>query len=210
MALVAAGRQAMQRGAQVLGAGVAVVNDWFDRHQAEINALNRMAEQAGEWFAAHRGELAGFATWGTVATACVKADLYAPMSPAWLHIAENADDKDAAALEALILAAYSPGGLGYDALRDELTTADVLADRREEVEQVLTSLEDGRHYVAICGALPLAEGVLAATHGRWQSRLDAYPLTDRLDKDEGLTEEQVVDLILSHSALEMASNAANG
>jgi len=55
-------------------------------------------------------------------TACREANLYAPVHPdAWLQIrsdlqAENADPGT------VIVSAYGPGGLGFDALCDELLT----------------------------------------------------------------------------------------
>ena len=185
----------------VVGEIVAAVQGWADRHADEITAAVR-------WVVDHQQELEGFATWGAVRRACEQTGLYAPPAPAWKTIAEAARrGDDAASLNALILSAYGPTGEGHDALSDELRSAPLLKDRRREVDEVLASLEDGRYYVTICGALPLVEGVMASAHGKWQKHLDAYPLSERLDQSGALTSEQEAELILHASAIEMVFGA---
>lgn len=191
---------------EILADGVAAFDDWLGRHQAEMATLARWSQEANEWAARHQEEIAAFAVWAAVSHACEETGVYAPIGPAWPHIADKADRNDVRALEALILTSYAPSGPGYDTLRDDLVSARCLADRQAEVAEVLTSLEDGRHYVAICGALPLVEGVFASTHGRWRKNINDYPLTDRLRRKGALTDDAVSDLILNKSALDMASN----
>jgi hypothetical protein len=129
------------------------------------------ARAFGKWLDEHRDELRAWGIWSAVSTACRSARLYAPMHrEAWLEIAaathrdEGADPPD---YEAIIISTYGPGGVGFDALRQELLAAPLLRDRQRAVGEVIDSLADGRNYVAICGALPLIEGVIGTAAGKW-------------------------------------------
>ena len=44
----------MERGAEILSAGVVVVGDWFERHRAEMAAISRWSEEVGQRIADHR------------------------------------------------------------------------------------------------------------------------------------------------------------
>ena len=54
----------MERGAEVLSAGVVVVSDWFERHRA---AISRWSEEVGERIADRREGTAAVAMWAAVA-----------------------------------------------------------------------------------------------------------------------------------------------
>ncbi len=89
---------------------------------------------------------------------------------AWLEITEavhRGDPANPPDYEAIIISAYQPGGVGFEALRHELLQAPLLRDRQREVAEVLDSLADGRNYVAVCGALPLIEYVISNAAGKW-------------------------------------------
>jgi hypothetical protein len=148
-------------------------------------------------------------TWKMVRDACDRAVLYAPFDgDAWEAIA-RAQSERIEGIEGVILATYAPGGVGFETLVGELSTAPLLADRRPQVLEVIQSVIDGRHYVAICGALPLAEGTLALAHGRWQSRVADYPLEARL-KADAIARADQVDLLLNASAVTMVCGAKSG
>jgi hypothetical protein len=123
----------------------------------------------------------------------------------------RAEAQDAAtdALRELILAAYAPGGPGFEALCEELRSAPILRERRTEVHEVIASLQDGRDYVAICGALPLAEGALAVAYGRWRKDPAEYPLRERLFDADALTTEETADLLKNKSALDMVMHCVD-
>jgi hypothetical protein len=130
---------------------------------------------------------------------------YAPTDPdAWARIAE-AESEDTPSLSALILDVYAPGGEGHDALVEELTSAALLADRRRGIEEILASLRDGRHYVTICGTLPLVEGSLATAYGRWQKHVVDYRTSERLDTHGDLTSEEEAELLMNISAVHSPS-----
>jgi hypothetical protein len=159
------------------------------------------------WADRNRETIAGFLIWGAVERACERTRLYAPADlDAWKRITE-AESEGTPPLEALILNLYGPGGVAHETLVEELTRAPLLASRRREVDEVLASLDDGRYYVTICGALPLVEGVLATAYGKWQKRVDDYPLTDRLDTHGDLTPDEEAELVLNVSAIHMLDSA---
>jgi hypothetical protein len=190
--------------ANILGAAaelIAALQGWADRHADEIDAAIRWAKE-------HQRELEAFGTWGLVRRACEQTGLYAPPAPVWPKIADAARrGDDAASLTALILSSYGPSGGAHDALRGELRSAPLLQDRMREINEVLESLEDGRYYVTICGALPLIEGVLASAHGNWQKHLGAYPLSERLDESGALSADAEAELILHASAIDIVFGA---
>lgn len=163
-----------------------------------------LLQAAGRWLAEHREEIEAFGMWGSVMAACERTALYVPEDAAWRRIAEAAHDgADEAALETLILGLYAPGGSAHESLCEELRSAPLLLTRAREVNEVLASLADERHYVTVCGALPLVEGVLAAAHGKGKSRLSDYPLFDRLDAVGTLTPDEEAELLLNGSSLQM-------
>lgn len=143
---------------------------WIDRHRDEVKAVL-------DWVAQHQQELEALSVWGAAQRACRTTCLYAPLAPAaWSHLAEaERRGENPETLAALILKAYGPGGDAHDALQAELRSAPLLQNRRRELDEVLDSLVDARHYVTICGALPLVEGVLAGAYGNWQRHPSGYP-----------------------------------
>jgi hypothetical protein len=125
----------------------------------------------GDWYRDHQVEIEAFAAWGVVYRTGKKARLYLPaQAEAWreiLAVARDAEEDPSFDAQALVVSAYKPGAVGFDALRDELQTAPLLANRQREVQEVLDSLVDGRYFVTVCGALPLVEHVLSSAAGRW-------------------------------------------
>jgi hypothetical protein len=166
--------------------------------------IARVGLGLAQWVSNHSDEIEAFVVWGRVNRACDATALYAPPGPAWHHIsqAEGANDssKD---LESLILSLYGAGGIGHDALRDEILSAPLLKSRKREVAEVLDSLAEARHYVTICGALPLVEGLLAEAYGKWKKHPSSYPLTARLSKADAFTPEEESLLLLNQSAFKM-------
>lgn|SRR5215217_1305650 len=167
--------------------------------------LSAAARAVGKWIEEHQDEIRAWGIWGAVSTACRKARLYAPLHrEAWFEIVEavHADDgADPPDYEGIIIAAYQPGGVGFEALRDELVEATLLRDRKREVGEVLDSLADGRNYVAVCGALPLIEYVISRAAGKWnhpQNHLEA--LKRRLYEDEIEGDDTI---LLEYGAVEM-------
>lgn len=158
----------------------------------------------GRWVEEHEEDLHVYGLWGCVSIACGNTHLYAPPhGPAWERISqERRDDTDQAGVEALILSLYGPGGEAHDALRGELLETDILKPRRREAEEVLDSLADGRHFVTICGALPLVEYVLKEAGGDWQQPLKLR-LDERFDKHETLAKDMETDLFVYAAAAEM-------
>jgi hypothetical protein len=160
-----------------------------------------------DWADRNRDNIAAFAMWGAVERACEQTRLYAPADlDAWDRIA-RAESEGSPPLEALIVDLYAPAGDGHQTLVEELTTAALLANRRREVDEIVASLRDGRHYVTICGALPLVEGTLATAYGKWQKRVGDYPLTDRLGTVDALTSEEESEIVLNVSAIHMLDAA---
>lgn len=135
-----------------------------------LEQLPAAATAVGEWVEEHQDEIRVWGIWGTVSSACRKGRLYAPMHrEAWLEIVEalHGDPANPSDYEGIIIAAYQPGAVGFEALRDELFDAPLLRDRLREVGEVLDSLADGRNYIAVCGALPLIEYVISNAAGKW-------------------------------------------
>lgn len=182
-----------------LGQLLSAVAEWLDCHRDEIVAF-------AKWFEFHEPEIKSFAIWAAVQSACKKTRLYAPIAPVWQDIAEAEQiGKSTSELAALILSAYAPGGAGHGVLLGEIRSAALLQSRTSQVGEVLDSWVEGRNYVAICGALPLAEGLLAEAHGKWQSDMGQYrkAINRRLDESGSLPPDEEADLILNSSALEM-------
>jgi hypothetical protein len=175
-----------------------------DDHSRDAPSLWDMLQAAGRWVAEHREELEAFAMWGAVMRACEETGLYAPADPAWRQVAEVArTNADKSQLEARIISLYGPSGAAHDTLREELLSEPSLADRQREVGEVLSSLAEARYYVAICGALPLVEGVFAEAYGKWQRRMGDYPMTDRLDMPNALTPDEEAEMLVNSSAVNM-------
>ncbi len=62
---------------------------------------------------------------------------------AWLQLEDARRNQEPGAdpdFEAMIVSLYGPGGVAFDALREELLGAQLLADRKREVNEVLASL----------------------------------------------------------------------
>jgi hypothetical protein len=169
--------------------------------------LLELARRASTWIAEHEEEITAFMRWHLLLRACEATKLYAPPVPsAWWTIADAVEaSADSAQLEALILTIYGPGGEGYDTLCNELHSAPLLVLRHEEVDEVIVSLEEGRYYVTICGALPLVEGLLADAYGKWQKHLDDYPIKDRLERSGALPSEVESELLINSSAVDMVT-----
>lgn len=163
-------------------------------------------ENAMRWVTDHQAEIEAFVTWGVVGSTGREAGLYVPFdATAWKEIAalnereKRPDDFDH---EGQILALYGPGGAAFETLKQELRSAPALADRRQEVEEVLSSLIDGRFFVTVCGALPLVEYVLSASAGRWRDPRDhVEKLEEHLDNS--LNPEAQAELLVEMTALEM-------
>ncbi|MEK6273078.1 MAG: hypothetical protein AABM42_10595 [Actinomycetota bacterium] len=169
--------------------------------------LSAAARAFGKWVDEHQHEIRAFGIWGTVSSACRESRLYAPMhSEAWLEIVEavHGDDRpDPPDYERIIISAYQPGSVGFEALPDELLDAPLLRDRLREVAEVLDSLADGRNYVAVCGALPLIEYVISKAAGKWNhpqkhvAELKRRLHDDEIDGDDAiLLEFAAVEMIL--------------
>ncbi len=110
----------------------------------------------------------------------------------------------------LITSTYAPGGSGFDALEEALTSADLLQPRESEVAEVIASLVDGRHYVTVCGALPLVEFALATAAGKWRDAR-AYDTSRVWDSYlDDLSAEQLEALFLEATAVEMVVNVLPG
>jgi len=151
--------------------------------------LSAAAKAFRKWVDEHQHEIRAWGIWGTVSSACREGRLYAPMHrEAWLEIVEAVHGEDRANppdYEAIIISAYQPGGVGFEAVRDELLAAPLLGDRHREVGEVLESLEDGRNYVAVCGTLPLIEYVISNAAGKWNHpQRHLAELKRRLHEDE--------------------------
>ncbi len=167
--------------------------------------LSAVATTFGKWLREHEDEIRAWGLWGTVSTACTEARLYAPMHrEAWLEIAaaERVDeDGKPPDYEAIITSAYGPGGVGFEALRQELLNAPLLRSRQREVGEVLDSLVDQRNYVTVCGALPLIEYVLSNAAGKWNDPLKHLEvLKSRLHDDDI---EDVDNILLEYAAVQM-------
>jgi hypothetical protein len=104
--------------------------------------------------------------------------------------------------ETLIFSLYSPTGIGHSSLRLELAESPALRDRQRETGQVLDSLADGRHYVTVCGALPLVEYVLSSADGKW-TQPGRYQLDARLDEPGAMDPESEALLLVEAAAVEM-------
>ncbi len=173
--------------------------------QEPWSSVLRFLANAEDWVRRHEPELRALGTWGAVTQAAREARLYVPFHPeAWRQLERaRRHSRDAGPdYEAEIVALYGPGGVGFDTLRAELMQAELLVDRRREVEEVLDSLVDGRHFVAVCGALPLVEYVLSKASGKWKDpRKHLDTLQARLH--ETPADEVDLSLFIEASALEM-------
>jgi hypothetical protein len=161
-------------------------------------------DDAAEWVRGHEAEIRVFAIWGAVGRAGEEARLYVPFhAEAWQQIDElqrQAEPESEPDYVALIVRLYGPGGVAYDALRDELRSAELLQDRVREVDEVLESLQDGRYFVTICGALPLVEYVLSSAAGKWNDpREHLKELEARLNESAS----EYLDVLLEATAVEM-------
>jgi hypothetical protein len=166
----------------------------------------RFLDDAAEWVRRHEHELRALGTWGAVGHAGREARLYVPRDPeAWRLIEEaqfDRESKEELDFEALIVSLYGPDGVAFDALRDEIVQASLLAHRTREVQEVLDSLVDERYFVTVCGALPLVEYVLSNAAGKWN---DPRKHLERLDArlDEPMSSDVEVELLIEATALEM-------
>ncbi len=168
-----------------------------------VTVLRSLLEGAGKVLGA---VVAGWVVWDNVRGACRETRLYAPFDAAgWAAIADPAA-RASASTEAVILRVYAPGGPGYATLVTELRTARLLAEQQLQVREVLASLDDGRAYVAICGTLPLIEGVLTRANGSWR-RVDAYQLEERLNRMEGRDQADYAGLLVDAAAVAMVCSA---
>jgi hypothetical protein len=161
-------------------------------------------EDLAVWF--ERNEwIQALQVWGPINEACKQVGLYAPFeAEAWREIIQaHESNLPTDPMEKLILKLYGPGGVGHNTLRAELRDAPLLKDQQGRVTQVLDSLADSRYYVAICGALPLIEGVLAYALGKWNEphKLD---LGKRwYEEPETLTDAEDAELVMNAAAVEM-------
>jgi hypothetical protein len=169
-----------------------------------LELLTGFAAAAASWLQAHQAEVEAFAVWGGILRVCAETHLYIPPGPFCYEIVEaRRQGRSPAELKSLVISMLGPGGSGYETLCTLLRSAPLLAKRRREVDEVLDCLSDGRYYVAICGALPLVEGVLADASGKWKDP-KKYQLLDRLESDDlGKEEEDLI--ILNWPAVEMLS-----
>jgi hypothetical protein len=168
--------------------------------------LSSVSAKFVKWVQDHEEEIRAFGIWGTVNTACDEARLYAPFHrETWLEIVEAVRAGEKAGnldCEAIITSAYGPNGIGFEALRQELLDAPLLAERQREAGEVLDSLADSRNYVAVCGALPLVEYVMSRTTDKWKDpREHLKTLERRLHEEDA--DEEFAELILEISAVEM-------
>lgn len=166
--------------------------------------LSGAAKAFGKWVDEHQDEIRALGIWGTVSTACREGRLYAPMHrEAWLEIIEavRGDSANPPDYEGIIISAYQPGGVGFEALREELLDAPLLRDRHREVGEVLDSLVDSRNYVAVCGALPLIEYVISNAAGNWNHpQKHIAELKRRLHEDDFDGNDTIV---LEYAAVQM-------
>jgi hypothetical protein len=174
------------------------------RQESGWDVLRDVIVEGARWVNEHQDELEALGMWSAVGLACHTTKLYAPLHPeGWRKIKEERDKgANRAILEKVIFSLYGPGGEAYEVLRDEILSADLLKDRRREAGEVLDSLDDGRNYVTICGALPLVEHTLAQAAGKWDQPRK-YPLEDRLDQAGALTQDEENDVFMYAAAVEM-------
>lgn len=182
-----------------------------EQSQGEWQQFLGFLGDAADWVRRHEPELRAVGTWGAVGSVGREARLYVPIhAEAWRQIEEARHGPDSQAgpdqagpdHEALIVSLYGPGGVAFDTVREELLQAQLLDDRKHEVEEVLASLVDGRYFVTVCGALPLVEHVLSNAAGRWNDpRKHLKTLDARLD--EPVSPEVEADLLIQATALEM-------
>src|SRR4051812_19686559 len=99
--------------------------------------LTTSARALAGWLDEHQDGIQAFGTWGTVNKACRLARLYAPRDDAaWNEISDAVRARgsvNAADCEEIIISTNRPGGVGYDALRQELLDAPLLHERQREV-----------------------------------------------------------------------------
>ncbi len=57
--------------------------------------------------------------------------------------------------------------------------------------------------MAASSTLPLIEGTLASSHGKWQKKIEAYDIHKRLEEAEHLSPDEKAELLLNASAGEM-------
>jgi len=181
----------------------------LSRSQQIVDLLGRV----GDWIRRHEPELRAFVTWGAVGAAGVQARLYVPRhGEAWRQIEEawrSADPHPPTEADcvALIVSLYGPDGVAFEALREELAQAPLLANRTSDVEEVLASLSDGRYFVAVCGALPLVEHVLGEAAGKWSDpRTHLNAINARLPLDGPISCDEEADLLIETTAMEMVLN----
>jgi hypothetical protein len=170
------------------------------------DALQGFLDRAAKWLEENRESILAFIAWGAVQRASDRSALYAPPHrDAWHEIADRepdlTEDDDVAEL---IISLYSPNGIAHDQLRDDLFNAPILASRRDLVSEVFDSLADRRHYVTVCGALPLVEAVLNEAAG------DQFPrhptkrkFKQRLHDETEFTPEEQARLIANAAAIDM-------
>jgi hypothetical protein len=169
---------------QWLGDALRSVTGWVERHQSTLEVM---------------------ALWGAIAEVVERTQLYVPRGiEAWLEImvaCERVPDEE---LREVVLGLYAPGGVGHDALCTELDAAPLLSERRQEVSEVIASVRDERYYVAICGVLPLIEGVLMSARGKW-IRMDKVnrELEDAACESGKLTPDELSDLLGAAGAVSM-------
>jgi hypothetical protein len=161
--------------------------------------LAKAARAAGDWLREREPELRAFATWGAVVEACEQTGFYAPRDDrAWEQIAAAKRAADPQ-LADLVVSLYQPGGPAFGALEDELRCAEPLAARQGEVGELLASLADARHYLVICGTLPLIESALASGAGKWKQP-SKQDLLRRLWVPLSELSEQEQDTLYLHAA----------
>jgi hypothetical protein len=106
-----------------------VVRDTLERCKADSlrvlgsRFLGFLAD-AADWVRRHEPELRALGTWSAVGYAGRKARLYVPMHrEAWLQLGDARRNQEPGAepdFEAMIVSLYGPGGVAFDALREEL------------------------------------------------------------------------------------------
>lgn len=180
---------------------------WMDapRQPTFWEQLSAAARVIGTWIEEHQEEIRAAAIWGTVSSACTDARLYAPLDrEAWRAIVEAISRErrvGAPDYKAIITSIYGPGGGGFETLRQELLGSPLLQDRQREVTEVLSSMADGRNYVAICGTLPLVEYVISAAAGKWNHpHKHLVELKRRLHDDDFDANDTI---LLEYSAVQM-------
>lgn len=157
---------------------------------------------AAQWWRDNESEIDALITWGVVSRAGKETHLYVPADgPTWKKI-ESAASQDIPNFEQIIVTSFSPGGIGFETLVEELRNADLLKRRTRELDEVVASIEDGRYFVSICGTLPLVEFVLSSAAGNWSDpRKHLEEMRRRLS--ETLAHELEAQLLIESSALEM-------